>query len=251
MTATAALIGHNSPPVAEALADEHATLTARAASIVEAATRLPASVDDDETAGRVADFTRQINACTKALDNARVSAKEPFLDGGRAVDGFFKKHSDPLAGVKKKAQQLLDAFAQRKADAERKKRAEEARLAREEADRLAAAVRTEADLNRAVEQEQVARQATAVAAAKPAEMVRTRGEQGGLVTGRTTWAHEITDIHAIPLETLRRHFTPDAIDAAVRKFVAALSDADKAKVRDGWQMLPGVKIAERVISLVK
>src|SRR5690606_17422085 len=119
MTAALALPGHNSPPLAEALADEHATLTARAAEIVAASARLPASVDDDEMAGRVADVMRQTTACAKALDGARVTAKEPYLEGGRAVDGFFKKHSDPLAGVKKKAQQLLDAFAQRKADAER------------------------------------------------------------------------------------------------------------------------------------
>jgi hypothetical protein len=101
----------------------------------------------------------------------------------------------------------------RKAAEARRAAEEEARRARAEADRLAAealarevAAKPSAPaapvLDRAIEAEARAAVADAIAAAKPADLSRTRGDYGAVASLRTTWEYEVTDFNAVPRQFL-------------------------------------------------
>lgn len=158
-------IGANNPPdpielLRGQLVETHAPLRERGDALTEMGNRLPESCDDEETAARLADAIKSTSAFIKNADAARVSAKEPHLAAGRAVDGFFKAMSDPVDKVKAKMGGLLTTYQRKVADAERRRleaiAAEERRLAQEaqraarEAERVAREAR-EAEERRAAE----------------------------------------------------------------------------------------------------
>lgn len=141
-------IGANNPPdpieiLRGQLAETHDPLVRRQADLLGMSTRLPAACDDDDTATKLMDAIKSCTAFTKNADAARVSAKEPHLAAGRAVDGFFKKLADPVDKLKERMNAMLTAFQRKKADEERRRleaeaaeakrrEAEQARIAREE-----------------------------------------------------------------------------------------------------------------------
>lgn len=136
-------IGHNQPPtdaenLQQALAERHTDVLGRRDQLLTAATRMPETVTE-ENAGKVSDFIKQLSACRKNVEAARTAEKEPFLAGGRAVDGFFKPVTESLDKAKKDAQARLDQHLREKAEAERREREEAARRAQEEWDRRQAA----------------------------------------------------------------------------------------------------------------
>ena len=248
------LIGDNQPPLADALRQDHADLIQRRDDLIAAFDRTPESVDDEETAGKVQDFVKQIDAAVKRSEALRKDRKEPYLEGGRQVDGFFKGVSDPLAKASKSLKDRITVFLRRKADAERRAREEAERKAREEAERAAkeAAERAEAlanetDLAEAIEAEdeaiaaaEAARKAEKEAAAKAADLSRTRGEYGAVGSLRTTWAFEVLDIHELDLEAIRAHLPIQAVEQAIRSFVKA-----------GGRELKGVRIFEETNAVVR
>ena len=247
--------GHNKPPtdaeyLQNGLKDNHEKLLESADKLLDAATRLPAEVTDEETAGKVSDYIKLVTGCMKNLEGARISEKEPFLSLGRVVDGFFKRPIDSLDMVKRKAQRPLDAFLIAKANAERKRREEiaaeeqrKAKAAQEEAMRLAEANKPK-EADKAMETAAIAENTAAklekAAEVKPAELARSRGESGALASLRTTWVGEITDIAALNLETLRHHIHPEALQKAVNSFVKA-----------GGREMPGVRIYEKSETVVR
>lgn len=214
-------IGHNRPPAAEMLTGDslrssleiaHSQIADRCSDLIMAESRLPA-VTDDDAAGRVSDYIKQITATAKAAEGARIAAKEPYLESSRVVDGFFTKGIvDPLTALKRRVEAKLTKYLQDKAAREREERLRlerEARAAEEsarrEAEAQAAAVRTAADLDRAITAEETAQHATATRAvaaeaaiAKPAELSRTRGDYGSVASLRSSWDFECTDITAVP-----------------------------------------------------
>jgi len=255
-------MGHNAPPepmvltpqrIYEDLEIGHITLLSRRDELLEAVKRVPEEVTD-ETEGRVIDFIKQINACASKAKDAFKSAKEPYLEGGRAVDGFFKKISDPLDGAKKLLNDRLTAHLRRKEAAERARREEAERVAREEAERArraaveaAAKLQEESQLTDAVALEDAAKVAAADAQkasreadAKPAELSRVRGEYGGVSSLRTEWVGDLTDRKALDLEALRDHLPTDGLERAVRAFVKA-----------GGRELRGANIYERTSAVTR
>lgn len=135
-------IGANNPPdpieiLRGELTETHAQLRERGDALADMGNRLPESCEDEETAGKLADAIKSATAFTKNADAARVSAKEPHLAAGRAVDGFFKAMSDPVDKVKARMGALLTAYQRKVADAERRRleaiAAEQRRIAQEEA----------------------------------------------------------------------------------------------------------------------
>jgi hypothetical protein len=152
-------IGANFPPdpIAELQAHLLASnepLLARKAELLGMEARLPGEITDEDWAEKITNAVKACTAFVKNSEAARVSAKEPHLQAERAVDGFFKKVSDPVGSLKDKMSKLLTAYDRRKADEERRRReaaaaeaarvaAEEARIAREEQARLAAIKRQE------------------------------------------------------------------------------------------------------------
>ena len=248
-----AQIGDNLPPddadpLRDRLAETHAPLIARRDELLAAIERAPESIDDDETAGKMGDFSQKsIAACLKALEGTRVAEKEPYLSGGRSVDGFFHSVAAPLEKGKKRIDARRKDYLDRKAAEERKARIEAERIAREEAEaaaraaaEAAAKIKEEQDLDAAIAAEHAANKAKAdaekaakAAAAKPADLSRTRGEQGSVSSLKQIWLFADLDRGALDLEALREHLPIKALEQAVRSFVAA-----------GGRELDGVRIYE-------
>lgn len=251
-----ATIGHNLPPtpieeLRSRLALETAALAARCAELLGGVERAPIVVTDDDAAGKTGDLIKLLTVAFKGAEATRVATKEPHLEMGRAVDGFFKRLTDPVVAAKGGLQKRLDAYLVGKAAAARRTAEEEARLARARAQLLEAealarelAAKPSAPaapvLDAAVAAEKVALAAEAVAVARPAALAQTRGDYGSVGSLRTVWTGEITDRAALDLETLRQHIALDALEMAVRSFVRA-----------GGRELAGAKIYEKSTAIVR
>lgn len=248
-------IGDNLPPaiptaeqINDALGLDQIKLLRRRDELIEALDRVPLEIEDPETEQKVTDFGSQIAAAIKAAEASRVGAKEPYLAGGRAVDGFFAKIVDPLLTAKSTLAKRLTIYKRKREDEERQRRAaaweakqEAERKAREEQAarekeltddaslKTALAAREAAD--RAAEERARAQQAAEV---KPAELSGSRGDMGGYSSLRTTWDFRDLDRTELDLEALRSHFPLDGLEKAVRSFIRA-----------GGRKLAGVEIYER------
>lgn len=251
--------GHNQPPseieiLRQKLAEETAALAKRRDDLLAGVARAPLTIEDEETCGKVADLIKLITACHKSAETMRVGRKEPFLEAGRAVDGFFKKITEPLEKAKDSVQKRLTAYQRQKAEEERRRREDEARRAAEEAERqrkaaeeAAKTIETEEHLDAAIGADALARQKTAdaieaqrAADAKAAELSRTRGDYGAVASLRTVWVGEIEDRDALDLDALRPHLSLDAFQKAVNAFVRA-----------GGRSLRGAKIYESQTTQVR
>lgn len=236
------------------LEEKHLAMLSRRDELLAAVERAPQIVNDEDTAKRVADFVKQIAAAHKNAETTRVSEKEPHLAAGRVVDGWFKSITDPLAKAKAEIERRLTIYQRAKAEAERRAREEAERLAREAARKAAeeaaareAAMKTEADVQSAIAAadaaEQAAKDALAAqqaAAAKAAELSRTRGEFGAVASLRTFWDFCDLDRDKIDLEALRPYLATADIEKAVRGAIKA-----------GARSIRGVTIFENTSTVVR
>lgn len=242
--------GHNLPPdpieaLRERLRDDHADKLRRADDLLVGAGRVPDVIADDEVAGKVADFIKQIAAHMKILDHARVTEKEPHLSAGRAIDGLFGAPVKALDDAKAKVNRRLAAYLQAKEEAERHRREEEARLAREEAERKAAEAAAleaagrvdQADV--AMAEAQIA-EAMATQTATATDHTRTRGDYGAVSTLTKAWTFDVEDRAKIPLDPLRPYLPVAAVDSAIRAFIKA-----------GGRSLSGVRIYQEAKALTR
>ena len=127
-------IGGNNPPspieVQKAhLRETYADLMKRHDELMGLIDRLPETMDD-EWEGKI---TEAVKSCTKFIRNsevARMDANEPFRALIALNDGFFKKMSGAVEGLKDgMVKDYLTPYQQEKADREKRRRAEEARAA--------------------------------------------------------------------------------------------------------------------------
>ena len=190
-------------------------------------------IDDDETQGRAGDFAKQLQSAIKISRDAFSVAKRPFIEGGKAVDLFFRSVTDPLeiglADVRRPmtdyALRLEAAERQRREDAAAKARAEAAdaqRKLREQFERDRAAERdaqtarlaalppqpvsrTEPDaptVEHAIALAQQADIAARAASARSADLTRNRGDAGSVSSLRELWEVELVDLSQVPMEFL-------------------------------------------------
>ena len=211
----------NNPPEGDALTlrlgEMHASLQERADELLAAVARVPATLDET-THDRAAAFVKQMKLHARKIDESRTAEKEPYLEGGRTIDAWFRRLSDPINVACKGVETKITAFLRAKADAERKAREEDARKAREEAERRAAEMRTQADLTAAVAAEETAAQAEKAAAAKVTDLARTRTAYGTTSTLRTVLDFEIVD-HDAAVRTLAGYVDADALARAARAWL--------------------------------
>ena len=238
----------------EYLGEEIAALTARKAELLASVGRAPATIGDENTAGKIADLVKLIAACIKNAEADRVARKEPFLEGGRVIDGVFRGITEPLLRAKTDVERRLTLWQREKAEAERRRREEVARQEREEAERQRLAAeqaerkaRTEADIDQAISADALAQQrkADAIAAqraaeAKPAELSRERSDYGAVASLRRFWDFTDLDRETVDLEALRSHLPLDAIEKAIRSYVRA-----------GGRELRGARIFENTATSVR
>jgi hypothetical protein len=232
------------------LLEDFAPLISRKEELLAAVSRAPLLIGDPETGERMAELQKQLRACFKAADAKRVDYKEPFLTGGRTVDAVARRDvMDPLDKGSVEIGKRLTVWQRKVAEEERLRReaeakriAEEAAAREAEAQRLAAEARereadatTEEELEAAIETEQKAAQlaeqadqvrndlvaADRYAAAKPAELSRTRTDLGAVASLRTFWDFADLDRATLDLELLRAHIPLDCLEKAVRSYVRA------------------------------
>jgi hypothetical protein len=247
--------GNNPPPLAAILEEKSAGIRDEVAKLAIMANRWPktdagglskiATEEDLEAASELVKSARMI---AKRADEMRKSEKQPFLDGGREVDGFFGAITARLERIGAAFQGLADTFATERAAEERRRREEEAKRLREEEDRARAAAeaakRPATVEKRTAEADAAAERATdaeAFAAAPAADLVTTTVSASGVkASAKTEWAFEITDASAVDLEPLRYLLKRDAVDAAVKQFV-----------KNGGRQLRGVRIFEKVVAAIR
>lgn len=246
-------IGHNSPPLSELLREEIAPLAKRKDDLLAACERVPETIRDEITSGRVADLIKLMIKCRQQAKKDHTARKEPFLENGRLVDSAYKAITDPLDRAKVLVENKLTLYQRQVAEDERRAREAEARRQAEEAKRqameaeaAAAKLETEADLDAAITAEELARQAAADAAlaqrattVKAAELSRTRGEFGSTASLTTFW--DFKDLHppSVDLEALRPFLDGEAVQRAVRAFI-----------RSGGRQLVGCTIYQNTKSRV-
>lgn len=249
---------HNQPDSATAiredLTEKHAAIIARTHELISASDRVPAVIDGDEIAGKVGDFIKQVSACSKNAETARVAEKEPHLAAGRTVDGWFKSLTDPLDRAKSTIQGRLTIYLREK---EAKERTERERIAREEREAAEAAAKLAREAESQMQDVQGlevalkaqdsaakaaadAAQATKAAQVIAADLSRTRGDYGSVASLQTFWDFKGLDRDNLDLATLRQHIPLDALEKAVRSFVKA-----------GGRELAGVEIFENTKAAVR
>lgn len=254
-------LGDNQPPtdvdpLFDRLHEDHKDLIERRNALLDGIDRAPAVIEegDEETAGKMADFVdEQLNKFIKHAKAVHENEKAPFLQAGRTVDGFKHFLIDDVEDGKTKVNEVRKTFADKKAAKKRRQLEEEARQAREEQARLereaaekAAALREENDLEAALAAEEAAKQAKIdaekaeiAAAAKPAELGKSRGDYGGQTSLKQFW--NVADINreTLDLEALRQHFTDDALKRAATSW----KDSNKDFLKSGGT-LTGARIFE-------
>lgn len=211
-------IGHNKPPfdpaeivdlarLPEQLRETYAFKFERVKALVDSANSwlvsFPTITEPDAAANatdRLAQIKAEIDACHGRPGSVHTLAKEPFLKGGRIVDGVLNVElADPLRKAAEALSRPLKAYHEHQAaEAARKAREERDRLqkeAEEAAARAAAAAVTEEDLEAAMIAEQEALQAAEAVSDKPALVRGDYGSSSGL---RGKWYAKILDATKIP-----------------------------------------------------
>ena len=237
--------GDNLPPSDETLLAEiiairiaslptlYEDLTARLTDLLKSASRAPDTIEDDEQNKQFATLAKLFAALVKKAEAERVGEKEVMLEGGRGVDGFFKRVTGPANNAKASLETRQTKWQLKVAAEERARRQEEERLAREEANRLAIeaarkeqAARDAKTLDDAIQAETAAKQAQATAevaaktaAAKPAELSRTRSDEGAVASLRTWWDFRNLNRDLIDFNANRSHIPMAAIEQMARSMI--------------------------------
>lgn len=134
---------------------------------------------DDAGLEPVSDHIKDIVKYTKRIEALRTDEKEPYLEGGRIVDSFFKSITKRLDDQAASLNKITTKYLKDKSDREREEREERARIAREEQRRIAA--ETQRKLDEAAAADRAAREAAARAqtlgAARAAEQAQADAER--------------------------------------------------------------------------
>jgi hypothetical protein len=255
MSETLPGIGHNRPPspltpaeVTRHLMLSETSLVKRRDELIAGLAAFKAShptIETEEVQGIAGDWVSQINSALALTTERFRIAKDPYVEGGRRVDSFFKNIGLPLRELLEEIKVPRTAYALKKEAAELAARQETARLATEEAARVQrelaaqeaaeAAAPAETDryvqddttkvsLEEAISAAEDAERAEKKANAKPAEMSRTRGDSS-VSSLREVWDVKLEDITKVPAEFLLFN------DAVARK-----------AVRAGRRAIPGVRV---------
>lgn len=231
--------------IKENLDGRHGDLLARAAQLSGMDERAPPA-DSEANANKISEAIRQCYEFEKVAEGIRVQEKEPYLQGGRSVDAYFKNLIDPIAKTKMRLQTKRTEYDIAVERAERQRREEEARIERERwaaaAKEAAEAIRNKAAAEeRAVVAEQRAEEAVQATKATSADLTRTRTDSGVVTSLKTVWDFEIVTPKDVP----RKFCTPEP--GLIRAAVKAAVQPDGSNTLE----IKGVRIFQRKVSQVR
>lgn len=177
-------IGHNRPPLSEALDDELTPHRAKASELVDVAKT--AVIVDDESAGKVTNLIAMLGTLERDLDAARLKRTRPYLEAQRLINDRYGELTRLLSTVRQGEngrgglRGALTAYADRReqeAEAERQRlraeaeaREKAAAAAREAAEKVGGKV--SAELTALREQDEAERLTRRAEAIRP-EPIRT------------------------------------------------------------------------------
>lgn len=172
----------------------------------------------------------KLRALRNAEEEARRKAEKEEHD--RRMEELKKQREEEEAKARVAREEAAKALAERRA-------AEEAAAA---AKREEKAFGREADhnLEDAVKLERRSAKLEGAANVSEAELSRGRGDYGSVGSRTTFWTWRMIDRDRVPLEALRAYIHPDAIDAAVTRFMNA-HRPELGQGRDMNDLLPGVE----------
>lgn len=238
---------HNEPPLEEriamefrdALLEDRPNFLARLDEFVAAVDR--AKVTDDETLGRAGDLAKMLRAAKQHVDETHKVVKQPYLDGGRAVDAEKNRLSILITDASYKLSTAMNEFmAEREAE---RRRQEQLRIAEErrqaelaaEAERQRQAALGENNPEVIAEIESVSMAAAAVKRPEP-----VRSDAGATVSGKTVWNSDVEDM----AKAFRAVKGDEKVQQAIRDAVGRL-------VRAGQREIPGVRIWSTVQAVAR
>lgn len=246
-------VGHNNPPddikvLNDTLKEDNKDRLERTAKLIAGVDKVPEKLEDEEKAQKAVIFVAQIKTAIKDANGARLAAKKPYDNAGKAVQSFFNVEIlNPLDAAAKNVQSKIDERLreqdrirrEREAE-ERRRREEEQRRAAEEAKRLEAEGKAFA-AEQAQEKAAALEKEAAKADRQAAKNTAVKSSEFGVnASARTVKAFEIQDTSKIDFNLLRDHFTQAELEKAIRSFI-----------RDGGEVLLGVHIYETVKSTVR
>lgn len=244
-------LGGNSPPLEERIAMEfrEALLTDHASFIDDMEARISAvdraQATDDETLGKCGTLAKMLRAVADHINVTHKTVKDPYLQGGRAVDAEKNRLIGRVSDAQAKLQDKMNAFmaereAQRRAEQARRDREareaaeaaakaeREAREAEEAAQRAAAEATSDAEREEAAaraaaaaEEAQARMAEAALAAAPAAKSEPVRSDEGATISGRTVWNSAVDDYQKAFKHVRSDPKVKEAIDAAIQRLVKA------------------------------
>lgn len=251
-------LGHNNPPdppdpidlLSQRLRADNFETFGRVAELTASAGKAPKTIMTEDQAQKVTTLVKMLKTAKTRAGRVRTAEKQPFLQGGRAVDALFKSEAEtPCQEWIDDLEGRLAKFQLRKVEAERRRREQEAdRLAAEAEKKTKAAIDAadqgapDAELARdALQTRDEATDARLQSLAGVSDLGRTRDAGTGAVASfRKVWTFEIEDPSKIDLNTLRQHLSADEINKAIARFVRA-----------GGRDLGGVRIFEDIKTTVR
>lgn len=227
---------------AEQLDNDFAYLLAEVAELERQAGEAPAVIEDDDDLGVINKGVVDLRGKIKSVKDKKDYEKRPHLDANSVLESFFAGLVTRLAAAQTSLEGRGKRYLDKKRVAEQARLAEIARQERAEADRRTAAAAQAAAAQKPVEAAVATQQARAAeeravnaddrAAAKPAELARTRTD-AGTATLQEIWCWRIDAEAMIDLDALRPYLAPADVEKAIGKFVA---------INKGSRPLAGVTI---------
>lgn len=201
----------NNPPISAYLALNYEALKAEIAKALAELGEITIAADEDIVAAR--EKVKPLQALQKRVEATRVEEKQPFLDGERDVDTFFKGIRVELDATVTDITAKANAYQTEKLAAAKKVEAARARIA-------------------------AAMEEPAPAPIVPAATTRVTAPTGAVAaSGKVTWEFEVDDAASLARDLLMPNL------AAIKARVAGLK-AQGGKVEDA--KIPGVRISEKV-----
>jgi hypothetical protein len=180
-------------------------------------------IEDDEVLATIAENMRLAAALGRTAEERRVQHKDPFLEGGRVVDGWFKRFRAPLDKAMAPVQAAMDAYGARKLARQQAEAEAQRKSAQAEADRAIAraseALRqggsASAALDLAADAALRAEEAEERTHARPADLTRTYSDFGAVASVRQKWKWRVVNAAAVPREYLM--IDDDLVKVAAKK----------------------------------
>lgn len=193
-------------------------------------------VVDDKSSQEATIVLKSVTEMKKRVTEKRNAIVKPIQESVKLIDAEFKKILEPLGKCESLVRAGMGEYFKKKEreriEAENKARAEALRKEKE----LSKELRSKNDLIREnAEQELMG--ATAKAEAKVPEKIKSVSTNVGMVTSRKEWKFSIINIDNIPEELLK----PREVD----------SSKVKAAIKLGRKQIPGLRIWEDVITIVR